>query len=308
MFIGHPAKVPLHAIIDGPKTATPVLLLTGLGQQAIDWPHRLIDFLLAQGYRVFRLDHRDAGLSPLCGDAVIEGLTAADFPDAGELLLPASYRLHDMADDVLHLMDRLHIDRAHVVGYSMGGMIAQILAATSPHRILSLTSLMSSGGQHWIDCAPSARAAMARSICAVADEAECVRRYVEDSQVFAGPSFPIDLDALAIHARIALARSYRPAGTWRQALAIRHGGDRRTLLSMIAAPTLFVHGDADTCISPGQAVEGHALVSGSSMLMIPGAGHDLHPDIVPLLAERLSHHLRDADRVSGLRETNLVSR
>lgn len=301
MPLEHQTAVPLHAITDGPKTAKPVLLLTGLGQQAIDWPSILSDLLLAEGYRVIRPDHRDAGLSPLCGAAVLEDLTTADFPDAGELLQPASYRLPDMARDVLHLMDRLHIGRAHLIGYSMGGMIAQILAATAPQRVLSLTSLMSSGGQDWIDCAPAAYAAMARSICAVTGEAERVQRYVQDALVFAGPDFPVKLDVLSAHAPLALARSYRPAGIWRQALAIRDSGDRRALLQTIAVPTLFVHGDADICIAPIQAAEGHGLVRDSVFLTIPGAGHDLHPDLIPLLAATLSRHLRDADGVSGAR-------
>jgi len=295
----------LQAIIDGPRAARPVLLLTGLGQQAIDWPGNLIDLLLTQGYRVIRPDHRDAGLSPLCGAAVADYLASTDFPDASEVSQTGPYRLFDMAGDALALMDRLEIDAAHLVGYSMGGMIAQILAATSPRRVLSLTSLMSSGGQPWIACSAAAHAAMADSICAVADERERIRRYVENALVFAGPGFPIDINALTSHAGMALARGYRPAGIWRQALAIRHSGDRRALLQTITTSTLFVHGDADTCIQPSQVLEGHALVRDSKLMMIAGAGHDLHPDIIPLLSGLLSLHLSAAD---GVQEAALSAR
>jgi proline iminopeptidase len=289
------ATLSLHAIIDGPQTARPVLLLTGLGQQAIDWPDNLIDLLLAQGYRVIRPDHRDAGLSPLCGEAMMAHLTVADFPTAGALLQPATYRLVDMAQDALALMDRLDIDAAHLIGYSMGGMIAQVLAATAPQRVLSLSSLMSSGGQDWIDCTPFAHATMARSICAVVDDRERVQRYIEDALVFAGPGFPIDRDTLVAHARQSLDRSYRPAGIWRQALAIRDSGDRRSLVEVIAVPTLFVHGDADNCIAASQAMEGHALVKNSRWLTIPGAGHDLHPGVVSLFSATLTQHLETAE-------------
>jgi pimeloyl-ACP methyl ester carboxylesterase len=289
--------VPLQAIIDGPKAARPVMLLTGLGQQAIDWPGNLIDLLLTQGYRVIRPDHRDAGLSPLCGAAVVDYLVATDFPGANGVSQPGPYRLFDMAGDVLALMDRLDIAAAHLIGYSMGGMIAQIVAATAPQRTLSLTSLMSSGGQPWIACSAAAQAAMADSICAVVDERERIRRYVENALVFAGPGFPIDIKALTSHAGTVLARGYRPAGIWRQALAIRHSGDRRALLRTITTPTLLVHGDADTCIQPSQTLEGHALVRDSKLMMIAGAGHDLHPDIIPLLSGLLSRHLSDADGV-----------
>ncbi len=287
MHRDHRAVVPLHAILDGPKDAAPVLLLTGLGQQAIDWPETLIDLLLSQGRRIIRPDHRDGGLSPLCGDGVLDHLTVADFPTANLPPCPAPYRLQDMASDVLALMDRLEIGAADFIGYSMGGMIAQIVAARAPQRVRSLTSLMSSGGQAWIACTPAAQAAMADSICAVADADERVRRYVSNATVFSGPDYPLDREALMSHAGMALARSYRPAGIWRQAQAIRDSGDRRPLLQDIQVPTLFVHGDADNCIAAHQAQEGQSLVAGSRLLLIPGAGHDLHPDLMPVLAPYL---------------------
>jgi pimeloyl-ACP methyl ester carboxylesterase len=280
--------VPLHAIIDGKRGGPAVLLLTGLGQQAIDWPDNLIAWLVEQGCHVVRPDNRDAGLSPLCGPAEIAELTAADFPLEAAAAPAPIYRLRDMAGDVLALMDRLDIAAAHVVGFSMGGMIAQFLAATAPQRVLSLTSLMSSGGQPGVESRPEAWHAMARSICTVADPRERLRQYIEDAQIYAGSAYLHEPDMLRWHAETILERGYRPAGIWRQALAVRHAGDRRELLRGISAPTLIVHGSDDNCIALHQAEEGHRLIADSRFLLLEGAGHDLHPRLVPLILPALT--------------------
>jgi len=279
--------LPLHAIIDGKRGGPAVLLLTGLGQQAIDWPDNLVAWLVEQGCQVVRPDNRDAGLSPLCGPAEIADLTAADFPLSTVPVQAPVYGLQDMVADVLALMDRLDIAAAHVVGFSMGGMIAQLLAAAAPRRVLSLASLMSSGGQPGVESQPEAWHAMARSICAITDPHERLRQYIEDAQIYAGPAYPHEPGMLHWHAQAILDRSYRPAGIWRQALAVRHAGDRRDLLRGITVPTLIMHGTEDNCIALHQAEEGHRLIAGSRFLLLEGAGHDLHPRLVPLILPAL---------------------
>ncbi|HVI89974.1 MAG TPA: alpha/beta fold hydrolase [Dongiaceae bacterium] len=292
------SPVPLHAIIDGRRSGRPILLLTGLGQQAIDWPDDLVSWLVEQGCYVVRPDNRDAGLSPLCGPAEIADLTVADFPlDAAAAKAPI-YRLQDMAGDVLALMDRLDIAAAHVIGFSMGGMIAQLLAATAPQRVRSLTSLMSSGGQVLVQSRPEAWNAMARSICAIGDPQERLRQYVEDAQIYAGPAYPHEPDMLHRHAVATLERSYRPAGIWRQALAVRHAGDRQEMLRGITVPTLIVHGTEDNCIALDQAKEGHRLIAGSRFLLLDGAGHDLHPRLMPMVLPALKETLDMASATS----------
>ena len=294
MISGHldvARALPLQALLDGPRDGVPVLLLTGLGQQAIDWPQPIIDLLLESKCRVIRPDHRDAGLSPLCGEAIDPHLTIDDFPDASPLAEPPAYDLRDMAADALALMDRLELPAAHLIGYSMGGMIAQILASLAPHRVLSLTSLMSSGGQKWIDCHETAWLAMAGSIVAIVDIDERRRHYEADMAVFAGPGYPMDLVLLKKHAEIALARSYRPSGTWRQIRAVRGTGERRKLLQSIQARTLIVHGTADNCIAFHQAEEAQSLIPGSHLIALKEAGHDLHPDLIPLFCDELRNHL-----------------
>lgn len=290
--------VPLHVIIDGRRGGTPVVLLTGLGQQAVDWPGNLVSALVDLGCYVVRPDNRDAGLSPLCGPAEIANLTVADFPlGAGTAPAPV-YRLKDMAGDVLALMDRLDIAAAHVIGFSMGGMIAQLLAATAQQRVLSLTSLMSSGGQGFVESRPEAHDAMARSICAIADPQERLRQYAEDAMIYAGSAYQHAAEALRVHALAVLERGYRPAGIWRQALAVRHAGDRRELLRAITVPTLIVHGTEDNCIALHQAEEGHRLIKGSRFLLLDGAGHDLHLDLVPLILPALKETLEMASATS----------
>ncbi|HWT97043.1 MAG TPA: alpha/beta fold hydrolase [Terriglobales bacterium] len=301
--------VPLHAIIDGKRGGPAVLLLTGLGQQAIDWPDNFVASLVEQGCHVVRPDNRDAGLSPLCGPAEIADLTAADFPLDAAVTPAPIYRLQDMAGDVLALMDRLDIAAAHVVGFSMGGMIAQLLAATAPRRVLSLTSLMSSGGQPGVESRPEAWHAMARSICAVADPRERLRQYIVDAQIYTGPAYPHEPDMLRWHAEAILERGYRPAGIWRQALAVRHAGDRRDLLRGISVPTLVVHGSEDNCIALHQAEEGHRLIAGSRFLLLEGAGHDLHPQLIPLILPALTEVMKlktpdMAAAMSGVRVTS----
>ncbi len=285
----------LEAIADGAVEGTPVILLTGLGQQAIDWPETLLAPLLAAGYRLIRPDNRDAGLSPLCGPAVMGDLALADFPDERPLSEPPAYRLGEMAGDVTTLMDRLRLDKAHLIGYSMGGMIAQLVAAQSPDRVRSLTSLMSTAGQDWIICEPQARLAMARSIVGETALPARIAAYVTDHDVFAGPAYPIDMAALRRHAEVAVTRSYRPAGIWRQIRAVRGSGGRQDLLRRITAPTLVLHGDADRCIALSQARDMPKIVTRCEMEILPGAGHDLHPILAAQIAPMILRHLSRAD-------------
>jgi len=292
--------LPLHAVIGGTDDGIPIILLTGLGQQAIDWPDGFLSALAIAGYRLIRPDNRDAGLSPACGPEMIDSLTIDDFPDAGPLRTPPVYRLQDMAIDVIGLMDRLQLGRVHLIGYSMGGMIAQIVAARYPERVLSLTVLMSSAGQEWIDCQDIARMAMARTIVAEKDAAARIAAHIADHAVYTGSAYPIEVDRLQMHAAAAIGRSYRPAGIWRQACAIRGSGDRRDLLRRITAPTLVLHGDEDRCIALAQAREMLNLVAGCDMQVLPQAGHDLHPALAMKIVPKLLRHLEGADASSRI--------
>jgi proline iminopeptidase len=269
----------LHIEVRGEAAAEPVILVQGLGQQLIDWPDALVAALAAR-YRVILCDNRDSGLSPLYGPAADPSLSARDFPSDVPLAIAPPYTLHDMAEDVRAVLDRLAIETAHVVGYSMGGMIGQILAARYPARVRALVSLMSSDGAPWIAASTPALVAMARSITCNGDRATRLGQLVEDAAIYRGGHLAFDSVEARHHIGAALDRADRPAGIFRQALAMRGSGDRRALLRRIACPTLVVHGSDDPVIAPEQARAGAALIPGAKLTMLDRAGHDFAPEVI----------------------------
>jgi pimeloyl-ACP methyl ester carboxylesterase len=267
----------LHFELRGPEAGAPVLLIQGLGQQLIDWPEALVEALAAR-HRVVLCDNRDSGLSPLFGPALDPRLVESDFPTA-DGSAPAPYTLQDMAEDARGVLDRLGITRASVVGYSMGGMIGQILAARYPTRVRKLVSLMSSDGANWIDATHAAHTAMARSVVGIGDRSARLERLVEDSALYRGPHLAFDRAEARRHIAAALDRADRPAGIFRQALAMRGSGDRRALLRTIACPTLVVHGTDDPVIAAEQGRAAAARIPGARLEMLERAGHDFAPEV-----------------------------
>jgi proline iminopeptidase len=282
----------LHFEVRGPEAGAPVLLIQGLGQQLIDWPEALVAALAAR-HRVILCDNRDSGLSPLFGPAADPALTERDFPTAAGAA-PAPYTLDDMAEDARGVLDRLRIERAAVVGYSMGGMIGQILAARCPARVRKLVSLMSSDGAPWIDAAPEALAAMARSIVGAGAGPARIARLTEDAACYRGPHLAFDGAAARAHIALALDRADRPAGIYRQALAMRGSGDRRALLRAIACPTLIVHGTDDPVIAAAQGRAAAELIPGPRLAMLDRAGHDFAPEVTDRLCRLVPEFLAQA--------------
>jgi pimeloyl-ACP methyl ester carboxylesterase len=264
----------------------PVLLIQGLGMQATEWPIQLVAGIAVRR-RVVSFDNRDAGLSPLCGPACEPELRPEDFPGWNTPLLLPAYNLADMAADTLNLLDACAIDRVHLVGYSMGGMIAQILAARVPDRVASVVGLMTSAGQPWLQMQASAETHMRRSIVYEPDPDRRIDELLAAEEVYsAGAPLP-DMVARRMAVQTSLERAYRPAGIWRQACAIRASGDRREMLHRIKAPYLGIHGVRDPVISVDQAMACHNLIAKARMHILPGAGHALSDDIarslLPLL-------------------------
>ena len=225
-----------------------VLLIMGLGMQLVAWPDSLVRWLVEAGYRVVRHDNRDAGLSQDfdrlgTGNVLWQGLRYR----LG-LQVRSAYTLQDMANDSLGVLDALGIRRAHVMGASMGGMIAQRLAATAPERVASLMSVMSSSGARGL---PGPRSDVLRLMMRRPpgrDEAALVAHSMRLVRLIAGPVFPPDEVALRERLVRALRRSYRPRGLVRQTLAVAADGDRAALLARITSPTLVLHGDADPLV------------------------------------------------------------
>lgn len=284
------SAVRLHVESRGPVDAEPVVLIQGLGQQLIDWPEALVS-ALAAGHRVILCDNRDSGLSPLAGPASDPALQASDFPSADAPQWSAPYTLHDMAADILAVLDRLTIARAHILGYSMGGMIAQIFATRYPARARSLISLMSSDGAPWIAATPLAMAAMARSITCGGDLPARIDMLVEDAALYRGPHLAFDRAEARGHIAAALERSDCPAGIFRQAQAMRGSGDRRALLERIGCPALVVHGSDDPVIAPEQGRAAAARIPRARLEMLDRAGHDFAPEVTASLCRMIPDFL-----------------
>jgi pimeloyl-ACP methyl ester carboxylesterase len=261
----------------GAVDAEPFLLISGLGVQMTRWSVAFCNALASQGYRVIRFDNRDVGLST--------HLDTAPIPDFGALAavlgrgerpdLP--YTLGDMALDAVGLLDALQIERAHVVGRSMGGMIAQIMASEHPDRVLSLTSIMSSTGNPGLaGPSPEAMATLTRrGPDPHHDQAGYLDHRVAAARLIASPGFPFDEEAQRVQASAEFGRSYNPPGFARQIAAVGAAGDRRARLRAIAAPTLVIHGAQDLLFPLAGGQDTAANISGAELLVIEGMGHDM---------------------------------
>jgi pimeloyl-ACP methyl ester carboxylesterase len=247
-----------------------VLLIMGLGMQLTAWPPRLVQAVVDAGYRVIRFDNRDMGLSthldhlgkPSVGWNVMRynlGMTVR-----------APYSLQDMAQDALGVLDALGIVHAHVVGLSMGGMIAQRVALAAPGRVLSLTSISSH--------TPEA----------------VVENQVKMFKAIGSPAFPIPEEELRAQVQAAVLRNYHPEGTIRQLVAVMADGKRAEQLRQITAPTLVLHGLADPFVPYACAEDTAQRIPGARLVGIEGMGHDLAAPALELLLRDLLPHLQAA--------------
>ncbi|MEL6892265.1 MAG: alpha/beta hydrolase [Actinomycetota bacterium] len=255
----------------GDPSGEPLLLVMGLGGQLTDWHDGFVEELVARQFHVTAFDNRDSGLStefdwepPHPRKAFLK--TMAKRP------LEAGYTLVDMAADAAALLDVLGIGSAHVVGMSMGGMIAQQLTIDHPERVRSLTSIMSNPGDGKNGRATGKTLAfMARQPAPTLENA--VERSIALWELIAGPHWAADTHRPLAEASIA--RSFRPAGTARQTIAIMASPDRTEALRRVAAPTLVIHGLVDTLVKPSGGVATANAVPGARLLMFPDMGHDM---------------------------------
>jgi pimeloyl-ACP methyl ester carboxylesterase len=261
----------------GPPNGEPLLMIMGLGMQLIAWPDVLVQRLTDEGFRVIRFDNRDAGLS--------EGFDALGVPSIGwaalryglRLPVTAPYRLADMAADACGVLDALGIAR----GASMGGMVAQHLAAAHPRRVKSLTLMMTSSGARQLPGAsPGVRRVLLARPSGAGEEAR-IERLERLFRIIGSPAYPSEPQDLRGRLEATVRRAYRPAGLARQLVAVVADGDRSPLLGSLTMPTHVLHGAADLLVPAAAAHDLASKILGATLDLVDGMGHDLPVPLLP---------------------------
>ena len=260
-----------------------LLLIMGLGAQLIDWPADFCSGLAAHGLHVVLFDNRDAGLSTAFDDLGVPDVPAILGGDPSTV----PYLLADMAADAAGLLKELGIARAHVVGASMGAMIAQQLTVDHPDLVVSLCSIMSTTGDRRVGrSTPEAGAALMRPRADTREE--IIAGAIASSRVIGSPGYPATEEWLQQRAAAKYDRSFRPAGTQRQFAAILASPDRTAALGSVTAPTLVIHGEDDPLINVSGGRATAAAVPGAELLVIPGMGHDLPSALWPQIIDAIA--------------------
>jgi pimeloyl-ACP methyl ester carboxylesterase len=286
-----------YEILGAPE-APPLLLVMGLGMQMIAWPDTFCAALVGHGFRVIRFDNRDVGLSSHMDHVGTPNIPLEFIKYTMRLPLKAPYSIDDMARDTAALLDALNIPNAHVVGASMGGMIAQNLAAAFPQKVASLTSLMSSTGRRSLPGpTPQARRAVLTPPARRGDIAGAVARLKKVIRAIGSPGFPEDEAVLTAFCERHVRRAYNPPGVARQLVAVSAAGDRTDIVRRIAAPTLVLHGRDDPLLPVECAIDTHQHVVGATLSVIDGMGHDLPMALHQRLAYEIAAHCHAASGI-----------
>ena len=280
----------------GEPSATPILLVRGLGSQVIHWPRDMLDRFVAAGFFVVTADNRDAGLSQSF-DAwgTIDEAEIQRCLDAGKPF-PVPYRLEDMAADQVAVMDHFGLATAHIAGVSMGGMIVQLVAARSPDRIRSMTSIMSSSGNPEIPLGtPEVRALLLAQPDDPDDRDSIVDFTVRCDRIWGSPAYPFDEAEHRATIGRAIDRHWTPEGVKRQWAVARANGSRVELLKTIRVPSLVIHGLDDALVQPEHGRDVAQNIPGCGLVEIPGMGHDLHGGLGRMVADHVIRHARAAE-------------
>ncbi|WP_158967244.1 alpha/beta fold hydrolase [Paraglaciecola sp. L3A3] len=279
----------------GKKSAPVIIMIMGLGAQMTIWPDELYLGLVEKGYRVIRFDNRDVGLSTQLDELGDPSLLKTWLSHRLPFRYSTPYKLEDMANDVLELMAALKIKKAHLIGASMGGMIAQILASHHKKKVLSLTSIMSATSP--IVSTSNLRIMLALGKRPRKSHNEAAIRYnIKMNKLIGSPSYPIDDLTLRRQAKLNINRAYNPAGVKRQLAAIAATGDRRHSLKHIKAPTLVIHGSDDPiipCIGGQNTAES---IRKAKLKIIQGMGHDFPPELMKKMTKWIAKHVKKAEQ------------
>ncbi|QPF71519.1 alpha/beta fold hydrolase [Roseateles sp. DAIF2] len=264
----------------GPANGEPLLLIMGLGMQLVGWPDEFVEQLAAAGFRVIRFDNRDIGLSQGFDHLGVPHLGLSSLLHLLHLPVRSAYSLADMAEDARGLLDALGIERAHVCGASMGGMIAQHLAARHPQRVKSLTLMMTSSGSRRLP-GPSMRVRSGLLARPPRDHAGLVAHSADFVRLIGSPAYPPPEGWIEARLDRAIRRSHRPRGLLRHLSAVAADADRTPLLSRIQAPTQVIHGSADPLVPVPAGRDLARRIPGARIDEIDGMGHDLPPGLWP---------------------------
>ncbi|MDG1812567.1 MAG: alpha/beta hydrolase [Porticoccaceae bacterium] len=260
-----------------------ILLVAGLYNQLVRWPLKFCELLVANGFRVIRFDNRDIGLTDK-----MDGVRAPSFFRLAlkhylRIPISAPYSLDDMADDTVGVLDALNIQQAHIVGMSMGGMISQLVTAKYPHRILSLTSIMSTSGERGKGVA-SAKVSAAM-LQPVTKERSALDNAVNIWQLIGSPAYPMSDDDVRTLIKAEHKRASNPAGYMRQIAAIRTAPGRAKLLRAITAPVLIIHGNQDLLVPVSGGVDTAKHIAHAQLELFEGMGHTLPAELLPRFVE-----------------------
>ncbi|MGA2210300.1 MAG: alpha/beta fold hydrolase [Acidimicrobiales bacterium] len=292
--------IDLYYETSGEETDPPLLLICGLGMQMVSWGDDWIDAIVAKGYFVIAFDNRDAGLSTHLVESGVPDLMA--LLQGGDANI--AYYLSDMADDTAALLGALGLESVHVLGISMGGMIAQQLAISHPTRLRSLTSIMSTTGNPHVG-QPSQTAAEALLSLNAQSRQEAIDSAIVVFGIIGSPGFPPDEDRLRRLAAVAYDRSNEPTGIARQMGAILASPDRTTGLGEVVVPTLVVHGASDPLVNPSGGEATAKAVPGARLVYIEGMGHDLPEQVWEQILSEVDENAQEGERrLAGRRDAS----
>jgi len=279
--------------IFGDGNAEPMFLIMGLGAQMVIWDDAFCEKLAARGFRVIRFDNRDIGQSSKMHGG--KRLTPFELLKLRLFKIPvdAPYKLSDMAQDTIALMDNLGIRSAHLVGASMGGMIAQEIAITFPERLRSLTSIMSTTGDPRLP-GPTREAAALLMAPPPKTKDEYLERFAKTWKMLRVGSFPEDEALDRARAERTFSRGLNPAGVGRQLRAILASGSRKPRLHKVKAPTLVIHGTVDPLVNPAGGKDTAASIPNAKLMMIEGMGHALPLRMWPDIIDAIDKHAHGA--------------
>lgn len=277
----------------GNHSAPPIFLMMGAGAQMIVWPDRFCNELINRDLQLIRFDSRDTGLSTHLTSAPIPEFSAVMNGDFSTV----SYTLSDMAADTVGLMDKLGFKSVHIVGASMGGMIAQTVAIEYPNRVKSLTSIMSTTGSPAVG-QPNYSVLSGLGHPPWDDREAYITWRVNSLKVLGATVYPFDEEAARVTAALSWDRDHDPLAMTRQAVAVLKSGDRTALLRQVKAPTLVLHGKADSMIDVSGGIATANAIPNAKLVLFDGMGHGLPEPLWKEISNLITDHVHQTERLS----------